>query len=49
MGGGGGGLWGAVKKSDFTENPKSDLDMDLGFVNYCIRTGFRAFVLLQAR
>ena len=24
-----------VGKSDFKENPKSDLDLDLGFVNIC--------------
>ena len=29
--GGGGGV---VGKSDFKENPKSDLDLDLGFVNF---------------
>ena len=36
-GGGGGGGW-AVGKSDSKENPKSDLDLDLGFVKnlyYC--------------
>ena len=28
---------GVVGKSDFKENPKSDLDLDLGFVNYKIQ------------
>ena len=32
MGDGWVGGW-AVGKSDFKENPKSDLDLDLGFVN----------------
>ena len=41
--------WGAVGKSDFKENSESDLDLTLWFVNYCIPTGFRAFVLLQAQ
>ena len=31
--GGGGGGWGVVGKSDFKENPKSDMDLDLEFVN----------------
>ena len=31
--GGGAGLV-LVGKSDFKENPKSDLDLDLGFVNF---------------
>ena len=31
--GGGGVGWGVVGKSDSKENPKSDLDLDLGFVN----------------
>ena len=26
-------MWGVVGKSDSKENPKSDLDLDLGFVN----------------
>ena len=38
----GGWGWGVVGKSDFKENPKSDMDLDLGFVNSeCAEMGTR--------
>ena len=30
-----------VEKSDFEENPKSDLDLDLGFVNTYVVVSFK--------